>query len=267
MFFFYLFLVGILIGTAMVVPGLSGGVIAVVLGIYDKMIYSLNNLFRDFKKNFMFLLILSCGVLTGAIWFSNVLFFLYENHEVATKLSFIGLIIGGIPYLFKQSKGNNSNYFITLLTLLFSFMLCYLSTNVININLKNTNSLIWLFITGFVYSIGKVIPGISSSFLLIIINKYEFVLKLISHPISYGIKNISLVIPFTIGLTLGVILLLKIITRLLDKHYSKVYSVIVGFVLGSIPIVIPNLYISFELSIGIILLIIFSIISFKLTYK
>ena len=267
MSFFYLFLVGILIGTAMVVPGFSGGVVAVVLGIYDKMIYALNNLFKDFKKSFTFLIFLSIGVLLGAIWFSNVLFFLYERYEIITRLSFIGIIIGGVPYLFRQAKGSNKNYLLMLLTLLLSFILCYVSNHIINTNLINSNSIIVLFITGLIYSVGKVIPGISSSFLLILINKYEFVLKLISHPISYGLKNISLVIPFLVGLIIGVIVLLKIVTRLLSNHYSKTYSVIIGFVLGSIPVVMPRLYLSIELFTGLLLLVFFAIVSFKLTYK
>ena len=93
MSFFYLFLVGILIGTAMIIPGVSGAVIAVIFGVYDKMIKSLTNLFKDFKNNFMFLFILGLGILMGAIWFSNVLMFLYHKHEVITKFSFIGLIL------------------------------------------------------------------------------------------------------------------------------------------------------------------------------
>ena len=75
MSFFYLFLIGILIGTAMVVPGVSGGVLAVIFGVYDKMIYSLTNLFKSFKKNFTFLFILGLGILVGVIWFSNVMMF------------------------------------------------------------------------------------------------------------------------------------------------------------------------------------------------
>ena len=249
----------------MVIPGLSGGVIAVVLGIYDKMIYALNNLFINFKKNFVFLLVMTLGVAVGAIWFSNIIYVLYERYEVVTKLSFIGLILGGVPYLYKESKGDNKNYILMLSTFLFSFILWYLSNNLLNVNLSNSNSIFSLFITGIVYSIGKIIPGISSSFLLIMIGKYEFVLRVIAHPITYAIKNLPLVIPFLVGLILGIIILLKIVSFMLNKYYSKVYSIIVGFVLGSLPAVIPSIEINSQLFLGTFLLIALFILSYKMT--
>ena len=102
MSFIYLFLIGILIGTAMIIPGVSGSVIAVIFGVYDKSITALTNLFKNFKKNIIYLFILGSGILTGAIWFSNVMMFLYEKHEIITKFSFIGLILGGIPFLIQH---------------------------------------------------------------------------------------------------------------------------------------------------------------------
>ena len=108
MSFIYLFLIGILIGTAMIIPGVSGAVIAVIFGVYDKLIASLTNLFKDFKKNMLFLSTLGSGILVGTIWFSNVMMFLYEKCEVATKLSFIGLILGGVPYLIKEIKSKDN---------------------------------------------------------------------------------------------------------------------------------------------------------------
>ena len=79
MSFIYLFLIGILIGTAMIIPGVSGAVIAVIFGVYDKLIASLTNLFKDFKKNMLFLSVLGSGILVGAVWFSNIMMFLYEK--------------------------------------------------------------------------------------------------------------------------------------------------------------------------------------------
>ena len=104
MSFIYLFLIGILIGTAMIIPGVSGSVIAVIFGVYDKSIMALTNLFKNFKKNIIYLFVLGSGILIGAIWFSNVMMFLYEKNEIITKFSFIGLILGGIPFLINEIK-------------------------------------------------------------------------------------------------------------------------------------------------------------------
>lgn len=271
MSFFYLFLVGILIGTAMIIPGVSGAVIAVIFGVYDKMIKSLTNLFKDFKNNFMFLFILGLGILMGAIWFSNVLMFLYQKHEVITKFSFIGLILGGVPFLFKEikSKNNKINYVAMALTFILSFILWIFSKTMLQLDLDNISSsyiinFFKLFLAGVIYSIGKVIPGISGSFLLIVIGMYEYVLSVIAHPITIGLTQITRLIPFIAGLVFGVLVLLKLINFLLEKHYGLTYSIIVGFILGSIPVLIPNLLFCKDTFIGVFTMILSFILSYKL---
>lgn len=266
MSFLYLFLSGILIGTGMVIPGVSGAVIAVILGVYDKAINSLNNLAKNFKKNIIFLIILGVGILVGAIWFSNILMFLYKKHEVITKFSFIGLILGGIPFLFKEIKKNHEKVNIKLLVITFltSIILFILSNGIINLKIDPNGNFFTLFLAGLIYSIGKVIPGISGSFLLIIIGMYEFVLSIMSHPITFGLLNLSKVIPFIIGLILGIIVLLKIISYLLENHFGKTYSIIIGFVLGSVISLIPTYFSLNNILIGIIVMILSFILSYKL---
>ena len=277
MSFINLFLIGILIGTAMIVPGVSGGVIAVIFGVYNKMIYALTNLFKDFKKNFSFLFVLGMGILIGAVWFSNVMMFLYEKHEVITKLAFIGLILGGVPFLFKEVKKHNEkgisgniNYIALVLTFIFCLVLLVLSKNVFKIDLDaKTNSFLIanlnLFLAGVIYSVGKVVPGVSGSFLLITIGMYEYVLSVMAHPITFGLRQINKLIPFVIGLVFGVVVLLKVMNRLLKRKFSLIYSVIIGFVLGSVPALIPAAFSFSELVFGIFISIICFVLSYKLT--
>ena len=262
MSFLCLFLVGILIGSAMVVPGVSGAVIAVIFGLYDKGINALVNLFKDFKNNFMFLFIVGMGILIGAIWFSNILLFLYNKNEFITKLSFIGFILGGIPYLFKEvkNKGKKINYVVLIISLLISLIMFLVSRNILSekINYSFGN----LFLGGIIYSIGKVVPGISGSFLMIIIGMYNFVLQIIAHPITYGLMNVGKVIPFILGLIIGILILINIMKKLLDKHFGIVYSIIIGLVIGSLPALIPIFITPHILIIGIIVM----IFSFLLSY-
>lgn len=272
MSFFYLFLIGILIGTAMVIPGVSGAVIAVIFGVYDKMILSLTNLFKSFKKNIIFLTILGLGILVGAIWFSNILMFLYNKHEVITKFAFMGLILGGVPFLFKEIKKKNEkiNFFAMTISFLLSFILWFLSNKFLSIDLDASNNsllinILNLFIAGVIYSVGKVIPGVSGSFLLIMIGMYEYVLSVMAHPITIGLKEMEKLIPFLLGLVFGIIVLLRVINYLLEKHFGLIYSIIIGFVIGSIPALIPNFDLSLNLIIGIITMIFSFILSYKLT--
>ncbi|MCI5733015.1 MAG: DUF368 domain-containing protein [Tenericutes bacterium] len=269
MSFIYIILCGLLIGSFMVMPGVSGLVIAVILGLYEKIISSATNLFKDFKNNFLFLLFLGIGVLIGCIWVSNILILFYEKYESITKLLFIGLILGGTPYLIKQinKPQKTKNILIILFTLLGSLSLFVLSKSILsfNLNVKTDNYLlssICLFLSGFIYSIGKVIPGISSSFLLMIIGMYEYVLSVIAHPITVGLADIKNFIWFILGLFLGVIILLKTINNLLDKHHDIMYCIITGFVIGSLPILIPN-NLDFNFMIGIL----FGVLGFIFTYK
>lgn len=273
MSFIYLFLIGILIGTAMIIPGVSGSVIAVIFGVYDKSITALTNLFKNFKKNIIYLFVLGSGILTGAIWFSNVMMFLYEKHEIITKFSFIGLILGGIPFLIneiKKKKTENINVKMFLITLLFSLVLWYLSENLINltININNSSKILnffLLFLSGFIYSVGKVIPGISGSFLLILIGMYEFVLSIMANPIGAVVSSFDKILPFILGLVFGVIVLLKLMKYLLDKKFGLTYSIIIGFVIGSIPALIPKFSFNLDFITGITVMIVSFVLSYKLT--
>ena len=273
MSFIYLFLIGILIGTAMIIPGVSGSVIAVIFGVYDKSITALTNLFKNFKKNIIYLFILGSGILTGAIWFSNVMMFLYEKHEIITKFSFIGLILGGIPFLINEinkKKTEKINVKMFLITLLFSLVLWYLSENLINltININNNSKILnffLLFLSGFIYSVGKVIPGISGSFLLILIGMYEFVLSIMANPISAVVTSFDKILPVILGLIFGVIVLLKLMKYLLDKKFGLTYSIIIGFVIGSIPALIPKFSFNLDFITGITVMIVSFVLSYKLT--
>lgn len=275
MSFIYLFLIGILIGTAMIIPGVSGSVIAVIFGVYDKSITALTNLFKNFKKNIIYLFVLGSGILTGAVWFSNVMMFLYEKCEIVTKLSFVGLILGGVPYLIKEIKSKDNekiNFLALLLTFLLSVLFWYISQNVlkINFNVESSSYLVkflLLFLSGIIYSIGKIIPGVSGSFLLIIIGMYEFVLSLISNPIHMAVRNFNKVVPFLLGFILGIIILLKLVNNLLEKKFSLTYSIIIGFVLGSVWALVPKFNFSKEYVIGIIIMIFSFTLSYKLSKK
>lgn len=271
MSFLHLFLIGILIGTAMIIPGVSGGVLAVIFNVYDKMINAITNIFKDFKKNFIFLSILGLGIGIGAIWFSKVMMFLYDYHEVVTKFAFVGLILGGVPYLFKEVKDNTNrsvNYPALFVTLVISLGLWYVSSNVVQIDLDGNFespiiSILSLFLAGIIYSVGKVIPGISGSFLLIIIGMYEYILSVLSNPFALTFNDVLKLIPFVCGLGLGMLILLKSMSYLLKHHFRMVYSVIIGFVIGSVPALIPGLTPSLELFKGIGIM----SLSFFLSYK
>lgn len=265
MLFLKLLLSGILIGSAMIIPGVSGCAIAVIIGVYDKAVESFNKLFKDFKNNFLYLFFIGIGVLLGCFLFGKILVFLYTNYNYETKFSFIGIILGGIFYLFKNVKEKNEkvNYNAIIITFVFSLLIFIVSKNVLNINIGSNLTTLNMFICGFVYSFGKVIPGISGAFLLIILGTYKYLLNIIANPLSIKLNDLKNIIPFLMGLILGIIILIKVISKLLNNKFSFIYSIIIGFVLSSIITLIPIVSSFLQFLIGILFLVLFFIISFK----
>ena len=167
---------GICIGAGAILPGVSSGVLCVIFGIYDKLINSVLNIFKDFKKNFLFLLPICIGAFLGIILLGKLLNFLFSSFPMPTKYAFIGLILGSIPILIKQLNSNNkfkkSYLFFTVISFIFGVSAVILE-NIISQNSINDFSLaqnlyqtqvpsivtiIFLMIAGFFMSIGIVVP-------------------------------------------------------------------------------------------------------------
>ena len=165
---------GICIGAGAILPGISSGVLCVIFGIYDKLIDSILNIFKDFKKNFNYLLPIALGGFIGIILLGKLLNLLFSNYPMPTQYTFIGLILGSIPILLKKvnnTKKFRLHYFIYtiiafILGLLIVLLEHYLSSNTTtNMNLLNNItstfsplSIMLLIIAGFFMSIGLVVP-------------------------------------------------------------------------------------------------------------
>ena len=164
------FFIGILLGAGAILPGVSSGVICVILGMYDKLITSIFNLFKDFKKNFFYLLPIGLGGIIGVFLFGNILKMLFCTFPTQTSFCFIGLILGSIPLLVKKV---NSEHIFRLRYILFtiiSFILgCFLVFLESKLNLSNSIdyfSFLFLVLSGFLMAIGVVFPGVSNTLIL-----------------------------------------------------------------------------------------------------
>ena len=234
---------GIIIGIGFIIPGVSGGILAVLLGIYDKIIYSISNFRKDILKNAGFLFVVLAGVLIGSIMFSNVLIYLLNTREYAIKYVFMGLIIGGIPALINEIKKQGEkkvDFKFIFLALLFSIGLFVVEkTELLKFDSSNL-TVLNLLIAGLFYSAGKIIPGISGAALLMLLGIYEYLLGILANPLTLSFMELIKLTPFFISFVGSSYLLIKIINLLLKKHYNKTYSAILGFVLGSILFIYPG---------------------------
>lgn len=260
----YNFLVSIFIGIGVILPGVSGSVIAIMLGIYDKVIFLLNNKEEKLLSKFITLFPIMCGIFVGVMIFGNILLNIYNVYQFQMRYIFIGLIFGGIPILFNEvnSKKGVVNKKIILIAFIISLLLVAIP-NVLNYSEKVVNNPLKLFLGGILYISGKIIPGISSSFFMMILGLYEYILKIMSNPFSVTLIEFISLIPFILGIILGFLILVKLINYLFKYHLSITYSVIIGFSMGSTFAIFPGLEISFRGFLSIFLL----IISFLITNK
>ena len=235
-----LFLKGFVFGIANIIPGVSGGTLALTMGIYEDLISSISNIFKKFKRSMSFLIPFILGAIISIISLSKVIDICLTKYETLTIIFFIGLIIGGIPLLFKNiniKKITIPKFLVFLLTFLFILIITYLKTGDSNDILRNNiSSYTKLFGVGLIASATMVIPGISGSFVLMLIGYYQPILKVINNITSLNnvFNNILLLIPLGLGIVVGILLITKILEYLFTKYKEITYYGIIGFLIASI---------------------------------
>ncbi|MFT5171012.1 MAG: putative membrane protein [Candidatus Marinamargulisbacteria bacterium] len=234
---FKTFFRGIAIGIANIIPGVSGGTIAVVLGIYDDLIESIGEFFLNKKKRkvyALFLVQIGLGALVGILLFARVITFLLDQYAQPTQFLFIGLIVGSIPVIYKmhpQMKVTGVKALGFLLGLSAMGLLAFYPEPQIlhptggHLDVGRVG--LFLF-SGFIAAGAMVIPGISGSFIIIILGTYHAIVAAVS---DFNFAVLGLV---GIGAVAGILLLTKGIDFCLKKNPGVTYYVILGLVLGSV---------------------------------
>lgn len=224
------FLKSIIVGLGAIAPGLSGSVLMVILGLYTKTINAIATLFKDFKKNIIYLMPLGLGIVVGIVIFSNLINYLINNHELPTRLAFFGLLIGTIPLFYKEIKKEEAltskHYWLILIALSLGLSFVFLFKT--NLNAVDLN-IFQAFCLGFFGISAMVVPGIDGASLLSALGLYQHWLDLTSLNTSMAVY-----IPAGLGVVAGGLILSMIINWLLKKHYTVTFSVLFGFFLSII---------------------------------
>lgn len=231
------FFKGIVLGAGFILPGISSGVICVIFGMYEKLIDSILNIFHDFKKNFRYLFPIALGGILGIVIFGNILNYIFSNFQKNFNLTVFVLILISIPSIMKKANSNRFKvrYLLyTLITFVISILFILVESNFnLFLNFDSTNFSFLIF-SGFLMSIGMVIPGVSSTVILILLGIYNVYLN------SISTFNLCFLIPLGIGIFLGCIVFLCIINFCMKNFYMQTMYSIVGFILGSTLILLPS---------------------------
>lgn len=277
---------GFIMGIANIIPGVSGGTLAIILGIYEKFIGAINHFFSNFKENFKFLLCVFIGIGLSLITMSNVIDYSYKNFPIPTTLFFVGLVIGGLPLLYKKVKGKKEKkevsswviFGITFAIVIFMAISDKIFGNVAQVDFSNMNlfSYILLFIVGAIAAATMIIPGVSGSLVLMLLGYYYPVINTIKELSTFNNlgNNLIILIVLGLGVLVGIVLIAKLIEFLFKKYETKTYYGVLGFIFASI-IAIPiatfsEIEITFNIIhiiIGIVVAFIGGVIAYKLGEK
>ena len=243
---------GMFVGIANVIPGVSGGTMAVSFGIYDKIISSVTNLFKDFKKSVKTLFPIAVGIAIGVIAFTFIIPYLLETQPFCTAAAFTGLIVGGIPAIVKSLKESgekdthksipvNVIAFIILFTI--SIVMPFTNGDAESgiLLTADAGTIIKMFFLGIIAAATMVIPGVSGSLVLMVLGYYFGIITAVKNFIL-GLKDLDwgmmldnglVLAPFAIGCVLGIFFISKIIEWLFNNYPTATFSVILGLIVTS----------------------------------
>ena len=229
------FLKGIIVGIGGIAPGLSGSVLLVILGLYQKTINAIGTIFKDFKKNVAFLFPLFLGFGVGVIIFSKIVDFLLENYEMYTRFTFLGLVLGTIPLFYKEVKkeGFNKKYYIVMLISAIAGIALF-SFNKDLFPVITDPNLFQSVLLGFAVAGSSIVPGVDSAVILSTLGLYELYVG------SIADFNLAILIPAAFGLGIGVLVISFLMNKLLSKFYTVTFSIIFGLFLSIIPNVLNS---------------------------
>ena len=265
---------GFLIGVANIIPGVSGGTLAITLGIYEKLIGAISHFFKNLKENIKFIIPIGIGAVLSILLLSRVISFCLDKYTLATILFFIGLILGGIPLLNKKIKGhykNVSNIIIFLLSFGFVVALSILKgENVVSFENMQVINYIMLFLVGVVAAATMIIPGVSGSFVLMLLGYYKPIVDTIGDLTKFNNiwQDMMILVPFGIGVLVGIVAISKLLEFLFKKYEVKTYFGVMGFIMASIITIFTGaeglVFSVPQLLIGLILLGIGFVVAYKL---
>ena len=237
---------GMVIGIANVIPGVSGGTMMVAMGIYDKLIHCITHLFSELKKNVIFLAPIALGMVLAIIGSSFTIEKMFEVFPFQTSLLFVGLVVGGLPAMWKNVKGKKMEVGHMITCVFFLALVVGMALlgekegNAADLSFNIVNA-VKLFAVGVIAAATMVIPGVSGSMVLLLIGYYNPILSAINGFIRAALSfdmpailtGVGVLAPFGIGMVVGIFAIAKLIEIIFAKFPLYAYWGIIGLIVAS----------------------------------
>lgn len=263
---------GMMIGIANIMPGVSGGTLAVSMGIYDKLIHCITHILSEFKESMKFLLPIFAGAGIALVALTFVIEALFQYYPIPTNLLFIGLIVGGLPPVVTKVKSHKLSFGHILAGLLFFALVVGMAMMGDNGNRQVTLNLgivpmIKLVLVGIIAAATMIIPGVSGSMVLLILGYYQpiiqqitaFCTAVITLDMAGILHGIAILLPFGIGVLIGILGIAKIIEIIFEKYPVYAYCAIIGLIAASpIAILVCSNFAGFSVSVLLISIVTFA---------
>lgn len=237
------FICGVVFGTANVIPGVSGGTMLVVFGVFDRLTEAISEI-KKIIHNFAFLVTFALGAGAGILLSAKVIGSMFETYAVQTNMFFIGLILGGIPLILKLGTAEKKVKPMCIVPFLLAMVIVVTLTvleklDVFTMTAENVTGFDMVFslkmiVCAAIAAVTMIIPGISGSFMMMLLGVYETIIGALNS------MNFYVIIPFAIGALFGIIFGAKLISILIKKNKLMVYSAIMGMVIGSVYAILPE---------------------------
>lgn len=225
---------GVAVGAGAILPGFSGGVLCVVLGMYPLIMELFSHPIRAIKKHWKVYIFIGIGWAIGFFAISNLIKFMFSRYEIFTVWTFIGMIFGNIPSLYKEAgkNGRNKSSFVSMIVA-FILMFAILLTVALLPSANITPNVWWYLFSGFMWGLSIIIPGLTSSSIMMSLGIYE--------AFNAGLAGFKLevVIPWVIGMILTAAALARIVEYIFKKHYSQAFHAVIGIVVSSTLMIFP----------------------------
>ncbi|NMA51044.1 MAG: DUF368 domain-containing protein [Mollicutes bacterium] len=256
-----IFIKSFLIGMGIIFP-ISGSYLAFVLGMYDWILDIINNFKKKIKENWREIIIFVIGIILSCAFSVVAIHYTYDKYPVATLLSFLGVIVGGIPIIWKETKKEykTSNFLFLLIGALILVGISFISGGKADLSINGMGSL-FLFSAGAIGAGAMIIPGVSGSVVLVVLGCYDGIIRVVYEILKFKSLaiNIPIILIFGAGAILGIIITSKVMEHMMKKHSVKTHFAITGFVIASVINVLLEIYglsaSKIELFIGILLFI------------